>query len=178
MRTSLALAVLMLSIIEALLLPRTVKDLRVMRQMRAQAASEALLPTSIGPFAGYDTEGLPLTLITKDTKLIVPVVLHSAQLPSDLAYVSRLKEAVGSREIAIIAVCDSGRCDDGLPSGHPAVGFSIMAYGSYVALMEMAHYDQLNQIMLLNERWSLKQTLHRPPSAEELAAEIQKAVGK
>jgi len=178
MRRSLALAVLVLLTVEAMLLQRTGSDLRVMQQMRIQAASEALLPTSIGPFAGYDTEGLPLTLVTKDTRWLVPVVLHSAQLPSDLDYAHRLKEAVASREITIIGVCDEGRCGDGLPPDRLAPGFPVVAWGSYVPLMEMAHYDNLNQVMLLNERWSLKKTLHRPKSAEELAAEIQKAVGK
>jgi hypothetical protein len=63
MRVYLFLAVLGLMIVEALLLPRTVKDFGMMRQMRAQAASEALLPTSLTPFAGYDVEGRPLTLV-------------------------------------------------------------------------------------------------------------------
>jgi hypothetical protein len=177
MRIYLFFAVLGLLTVEALLLPRTVKDFRMMRQIRAQAASEALLPTSLSPFAGYDAEGRPLTLITKDTRWIVPVVVHSAEMASDLDYLNRLRKAVASHEIAIIGVCDSSRCD-GLPSPQAAPVSPILAFGSYVPLMEIAHYDERNQVMLLNERWFVKQLLSKPPSAEELAAEIQKVSGK
>lgn len=178
MRTPLLPAVLALLIIEALLVPRTVSNFRAMRQSRLQAASEAMLPTSIGPFAGYDAEGLPLTLLSKDTKWIVPIVLHSAQLPSDLDYVNSLKDAIAGREITILGICDQGPCGDARPPGHAAPGFPVVAYGSYVPLMEIAHYDDLGQVMLLNEHWALKRTLHRQASAKDLASEIQKVLEK
>jgi hypothetical protein len=178
MRVYLFLAVLGLMIVEALLLPRTVKDFRMMRQMRAQAASEALLPTSLTPFAGYDVEGRPLTLVAKDTKWIVPVVLHSAQMASDLDYLNQLVKSVASHKVAIIGVCDRSRCGDALPPGQAPPGVPILAYGSYVPLMEIGHYDERNQVMLLDDHWAVKQLMSKPVSAEELAAQIQKVSGK
>ena len=175
MRIYLFLAVLGLMIVEALLLPRTIKDFEMMRQMRVQAASEDVLPTSLSPFAGYDAEGRPVMLVTKETRWIVPVVLHSTRMGPDFDYLNRLKKAVAGHQIAIVGVCDSIRCGDGSLSGQtPPADLPILAYGSYVPLMEIAHYDERSQVMLLNDHWSVKQVLPRAPSAEELAAEIQK----
>src|SRR5215471_3280734 len=130
MRIILFFAVLGLLIAEAFLLPRTIRDLKTMRKMRAEAASEAGLPLSLSPFAGFDTKGRPLTLVTDDTRWIVPVMIHSERLVSDLDYLSRLRKAAPNKALTLVGVCDHSQCGDGLPPGWSS-SFPLLAYGSY-----------------------------------------------
>jgi hypothetical protein len=178
MRISLFFAVLGLMIVEAFLLPRTVRDFKIMRKMRAETASEAGLPLSLSPFAGYDAAGRPLTLVTDNTKWIVPIVIHSSQMSSDLDYLGRLRKAVPSRAIALVGVCDRGQCGDFLRPGQAAHDFPILAYGSYAPLTDIARFDNRNEVLLMNAYWGVKQSLRRSSSAEELAARIQEAIEK
>lgn len=174
MRITFIFAVLGLLIVEALLLPRAVSDWKMMQKMRAETAPEAGLPALLGPFAAFDTEGRPLTLIKEDTKWVLPIVIHSEQMSSDLDYLRRLRKAVPVPALALVGVCDRSQCGDALRSGQAAPGVPIVAYGSYAPLTEIARFDDRNEVLLMNQYWGVKQSLRRSPSPEQLAADIQR----
>ncbi|MFI5106647.1 MAG: hypothetical protein ACHP79_17125, partial [Terriglobales bacterium] len=161
-----------------LLLPRAVSDWKTMQKMRTETASEVGLPALLGPFAAFDTEGRPLTLVTDDTRWVLPIMIHSGQMSSDLDYLGRLRKAVPSRAFAFVGVCDKSQCGDGLRTGQAAPGVPIVAYGSYAPLTEIARFDDRNELLLMNQFWGVKQSLRRPTSPEELAAEIQRVTGR
>lgn len=172
MRIYLLVAVLGLMIVEALLLPRTVRDFRTMQKMRAETASRVGLPVALGPFAGYDADGRPLTLVTDDTRWIVPIVIHSSRMSSDLDYLGRLRKALPNRAITLFGVCDQGRCGKAVP------GLPVLAYGSYAPLRDIVRLDGENQVLLLNQYWGLTKALRRDLSSQELAAKILEVTGR
>jgi hypothetical protein len=174
MRITLVFAILGLLIVEGLLLPRTVRDSKMMRKMRADTAPEVGLPASLGPFAGYDTEGRPLTLVTDGTRWILPVVIHSKSATSDLDYLGRLKKAIHNTAFVFVGVCDTNLCGDVRQLGRATPEFPLLAYGSYAPLSEIERFDGRNEILLMNQFWGVKQSLRRASSPEDLAAEIQK----
>ncbi len=177
MRIFLVAAVLGLMLVEGFLLPRTVRDSRIMRKMRTETAPSEGRPVAIGPFAGYDAAGRPLTLVTDDTRWIVPVIIHSTQMASDFDYVSRLRKAIPSRTIVVVGVCDTSRCGDRSRPDQVVADFPILAYGSYAPLQDIARFDNQNQVLLTNQFWGVKESLRRTASVEELAAEVLKATG-
>jgi hypothetical protein len=81
MRIYLLFAILGLMVVEALLLPRSLRDFRIMQKMRRETEPTQGLPLSLGPFAGYDTNGRPLALVTDDTHWIVPWLSIPASYP-------------------------------------------------------------------------------------------------
>jgi hypothetical protein len=172
MRIYLLFAVLGLMIAEAFLLPRAVKDFRIMQRMRAETKSKEGLPLAIGPFAGYDADGRPLTLVTDDTRWIVPVVIHSKRMSADLDYLGHLRKALPNRAITLFGVCDQNRC------GQTVTEFPILTYGSYAPLRDIVRLDDQNQVLLLNQSWRVRKALARASSADELAAKILEAIGQ
>lgn len=171
MRISLLFAILGLMIVEALLLPRSVRDFRIMQKMRRETASPQGLPISLGPFAAYDANGRPLALVTDDTRWIVPLVIHSVRLSSDLDFLDRLRKALPDRAITFVGVCDDSRCGDRQKPNVP-----LLAYGSYAPLQDIVRLDRQGQILLLNQFWGVTKSLHRTSSMENLAAEIQQQI--
>lgn len=172
MRVYLLVAVLGLMVVEALLLPRTVRDFRTMQKMRAETASKAGVPVVLGPFAAYDADGRPLTLVTDNTRWIVPIVIHSSRMSSDLHYLGQLRKALPDRAITLVGVCDQGRCGQAVPE------FPVLAYGSYAPLRDIVRLDDQNQVLLLNQYWRVTKALRRDLSSQELAAKIREAVGR
>lgn len=172
MRIYLLFAILGLMIAEALLLPRAVRDYRIMQKMQGERAPKKGLPLALGPFAGYGADGKPLTLITEDTRWIVPIVIHSNRMASDLDYLGRLRKALPDHTVMLFGVCDQGRCD------HAVSEFPILAYGSYAPLRDIVRLDEQNQVLLLSQDWSVRTTFRRDLSSEELAAKIQEVVGQ
>lgn len=172
MRIYLLFAVLGLMITEAFLLPRALRDFRTMQKIRAETTSKEGLPLVLGPFAGYDADGRPLTLVTEDTRWMVPIVIHSNRMPADLDYSGQLRKALANRAITLFGVCDQGRC------GQAAPDFPVLAYGSYAPLRDIDRLDDQNQILLLNRDWSVRKALQRVPSPDELAARIREAIGQ
>jgi hypothetical protein len=172
MRTPLLFAVLGLLIVEALLVPRAVSDWKTMRRLRAESTPETALPSSLSPFTGFDAAGRPVAMVTDETRWVLPVMIHSARLSADLDYLSRLRKAVPSRAFALVAVCDTSQCGDGLRTAPAA--FPILAYGSYAPLSEIARFDERGELLLMNQFWGVKQSLRRSPSPEDLAAEIRR----
>lgn len=173
MRIYLLFAVLGLIIVEAFLVPRSLRDFRMMQKIRRETAPTQGLPLSLGQFAGYDTNGRPLALVTDDTRWIVPLVIHSGQLSSDLDYLVRLRKALPNRAITFFGVCENSRCGDGQTSEVP-----LLAYGSYAPLQDIVRLDGQGQVLLLNQSWGVTKSLHRTSSVENLAAEIQQVTGK
>lgn len=173
MRIYLLFALLGLLIVEAFLLPRSLRDFRTMQKMRSETALPQGLPLSIGPFAGYGNNGRPLALVTDNTRWIVPLVIHSGQLSSDLDYLFRLRKALPDPAITFVGVCDNSRCGDGQTSQVP-----ILAYASYAPLQEIVRLDGQGEVLLLNQFWGVRKSLHRSSSVENLAAEIQQVIGK
>jgi hypothetical protein len=143
-----------------------------MQKMRAETTSKEGLPLVLGPFAGYDADGRPLKLVTEETQWIVPIVIHSNRMSSDLDYLGQLRKALPSRAITLFGVCDQSRCGQTVPE------FPILAYGSYAPLRDIVRLDDQNQILILNQYWSVRKALHRAPSSNELAAKILEAVGQ
>ena len=174
MRIYLLFAVLGLMVAEAFLLPRAARDFRTMQKARAETRSKATegLPLVLGPFAGYDAEGRPLTLVTEDTRWIVPIVIHLNRVSADLDYFGQLRKALPNRAITLFGVCDQGGC------GQVAPDFPVLAYGSYAPLRDIARLDNQNQVLLLNRDWSVRKALQRAGSPSELAARIQEATGQ
>jgi hypothetical protein len=172
MRIYFLVAVLGLIVVEAFLLPRTVRDFRTMQQMRSETASKAGLPVVLGPFNGYDADGRPLTLVTDDTRWIVPIVIHSSRMSSDLDYLGQLRKALPDRAITLVGVCDQGRC------GQAALEFPLLAYGSYAPLRDIVRLDDQNQVLLLNQYWRVTKALRRDLSSPELAARILEVIGR
>lgn len=173
MRIYLLFAILGLMIVEALLLPRSVRDFRLMQKVRHETAPVQGLPISLGPFAAYDTNGRPLALVTGDTRWIVPVVIHTSQLASDLEYLGRLRKALPDRAITFVGVCDNSGCGNGQASEVP-----LLAYGSYAPLQDIVRLDGQGQVLVLNQFWGVTKSLPRTSSMENLAAEIQQVTGK
>lgn len=173
MRIYLLFAILGLAIVEAFLVPRSLRDFRIMQKMRRETAPTQGLPISLGPFAGYDTNGRPLALVTDDTRWIVPLVIHTSQLASDLDYLGRLRKALPNRAITFVGVCDNSGCADGQKSEVP-----LIAYGSYAPLQDIVRLDGQGQVLLLNQFWGVTKSLPRTSSMENLAAEIQQVTGK
>lgn len=169
-------AVLGLIAVEAFLLPRTIKDFQTMRKMRVETASEEARPVSIGPFAGYDTDGHPLTLVTDNTRWIVPLVIHSSRMASDLDYVTRLRKAIPNPALVLVGVCDQSPCGGEITAGKERPDFPILAYGSYAPLKDIARFDDRNQVLLTNQFWGVNKSLPRAASAEQMAETIQKAI--
>lgn len=165
-------AILGLLIMEALLLPRAIRDFKTMQRMRAEKESKPGLPLVVGPFTGYDADGRPLKLATENTRWIVPIVIHSNRISSDLDYLSQLRSALPIRSISLFGVCDQGRC------GQIVSEFPILAYGSYAPLRDIVRLDDENQILVLNQNWSVRKALQRAPSPSELAAGIREAIGQ
>lgn len=178
MRIYLLLAILGLMLVEGLLVPRTIRDFRIMQKMRHEAAPQEGLPVSIGPFAGYDKAGQPLKLVTDDTKWIVPVVLHSRQMTADLDYLSRLRKALPKPAIALVGVCDNSQCSDGQGPAQSIPELPILAFGSYAALKDIARFDEHNQVLLLNQFWGVRKSLPRAPSIPQMATEILEVTGQ
>jgi hypothetical protein len=172
MRIYFLVAVLGLIAVEALLLPRTVRDFRTMQQMRDETASKAGLPVVLGPFNGYDADGRPLTLVTDDTRWIVPIVIHSSRMSSDLDYLGQLRKALPNRAITLAGVCDQDRC------GQAVLEFPVLAYGSYAPLRDIVRLDDQNQVLLLNQNWRVRKALRRDLSSQELAARILEVIGQ
>ena len=117
-----------------------------MRKVRAESVPEEGLPATLSPFAGFDAGGHPVTLATDETKWIVPMVIHSATTADDLEYLSRLRKALPSREIALVGVCEPGDCASGAPQGKDLAGFTILRYGSYAPLQDIARFDDHDQL--------------------------------
>ena len=141
--------------------------------MRRETAPAQGLPLSLGSFAAYDTNGRPLALVTDDTRWIVPLVIHSGQLSADLDYLVRLRKALPERAITVVGVYDNSRCGNGQASEVP-----LLAYGSYAPLQDILRVDGQGQVLLLNQLWGVRKSLHRTSSMENLAAEIQQVTGK
>jgi len=174
MRITLLFAVLGLVVVEALLLPRAVSDWKTMQKMRSETASEAGLPALLGPFAAFDTEGRPLTLVKEETRWVLPIVIHSGKVSSDLDYLRRLRKAVPAPAFVLVGVCDRSQCADAVRSAAAAPDVPIMAYGSYAPLADIARFDDRNELLLMNQYWGVKQSLRRTPSPEQLAADLQR----
>lgn len=177
MRTYFLLAILGLVLTEALLLPRAVNDFRMMRKVRAERAPEEGLPATLSPFTGFDAGGHPVTLTTEQTRWILPVVVRSTGTAADLDYLIRLRKALSNREIALVGLCDANDCSAASPrTALPELTF--VAYGSYAPLLDIARFDERDQLLLLNQYWGVKQALRRPPSPEELADEVRKVIAQ
>ena len=174
MRVYLLFAVLGLALTEAFLFPHMVRDFRMMERMRAETAAEAGLPGSLSPFAGYGADGRPLTLVTADTHWILPIVIRSRSLPTDLDYIQRLRKAVPCPSVTVLAICEEGACTSG--PDQTAAGIPVLVYGPYAPLAEIKHFDDQNKVLLLNQFWGVRKTLGRADSAEDLAAVIQQEI--
>ena len=175
MRIPMVLAILGLIVVEALLLPHAVSDWKMLHKVRAEAAPEQGLPAALSPFAAFDRQGRPLALAKDDTRWVLPMVVHSRQLSSDLDYLRRLRAAVHIPAFELVGVCDSPVCGDAAPSGH-AADFPLVAYGSYAPLAEIARFDDRNEVLLMNQFWGVKQSLRRNSSPEQMAADIQRVI--
>ncbi|HEY6350578.1 MAG TPA: hypothetical protein VI636_14320 [Candidatus Angelobacter sp.] len=178
MRILLFFAVLGLIVMEAFLLPHTVRDFRTMRKMRVETASEDGRPVALSPFAGYDVDGRPLTLVTDDTRWIVPFVIHADRMSADLDYLSRLRKALPRRTLALVGVCDQSRCSAASQSEQAHPDFPVLVYGSYAPLKDIARFDDRNQVLLMNQFWGVNKSLPRAASAEEMATTIQQVIGQ
>lgn len=178
MRILFFFAVLGLILVEAFLLPRTVRDFRIMRKMRVETAPEDARPVAIGPFAGYDMDGHPLTLVTDETRWIVPLVIHSEHVASDLDYLARLRKAIPIRALVVLGVCDQSQCNAGVHPGQAPPDVPVLVYGSYAPLKDIARFDAKNQVLITNQFWGVNKALPRAPSAEEMAATIRQVIGQ
>ena len=175
MRIPFLLAVLGLIVVEGFLVPRTVKDFQAMRKMRTEMAPETGRPVSLGPFAGYDKDGHPLALITNETRWIVPLVLHSNRMDSDLNYLVQLRKALPTRALTLVGVCDETLCQAGLGNGKTIPDLPILVYGSYAPLKDILRFDDQNQVLLMNQFWGVTKSLPRASSAEEMATTLKQA---
>lgn len=178
MRILFILAALGLVLVEAFLVPRTVKDFKVMRKMRVEMASEEGRPLALSPFAGYDVDGRPLTLVTDDTRYIVPLVIHSAHVASDLDYLAQLRKALPTPALALVGVCDQSQCSTGAGTNAALKDLPIIVYGSYAPLKDIVRFDERNQVLLMNQSWGVNKTLPRASSADQMAATIQKEIAQ
>jgi hypothetical protein len=169
-------AILALLVMEALLLPRTVRDFRIMQKTRAESVPTEGLPATLSPFAGFDAGGHPVTLVGEQTRWILPIVIRSTKTTADLDYLVQLRRALPNREIALVGVCDASKCAAG-PSGPQAPDVTLLAYGSYAPLLDIVRFDERDQVLVLNQYWGVKQALRRPSSPEELAREVRQAIG-
>jgi hypothetical protein len=172
MRIYLLFAILGLMIAEVFLLPRAARDFRTMQRMRAETKPNEGLPLAIGPFAGYDAASRPLTLVTDDTRWIVPIVIHANRISADLDYLGHLRKALPNPALTLFGVCDQSRC------GQTVSEFPILAYGSYAPLRDIARLDDQNQVLLLNQYWGVTKALPRASSADQLAAKIREVIGQ
>jgi hypothetical protein len=174
MRSPLLFAVLGLMVVEAFLLPRTVKDFQTLRKMRIEMMPENGRPLVLGPFAAYDKDGHPLALTTDETRWILPVVIHSNRTDSDLDYLARLRKAFPNRALALVGVCDQSPCSARAPNERSAGGdFLILAYGSYAPLKDILRFDDHNEVLLMNQFWGVNKSLPRASSAEEMAESLK-----
>src|SRR5690349_7320449 len=140
MRAIFFFAVLGLLTVEALLLPRAVRDGKTTQKMRTETAAEVGLPATLSPFAGLDAAGRPMTLVSEETRWVLPIVIHSSRMASDLDYLGRLRKTIPDRAFVFVGVCDTSRCGDG-PSSPALPGIPLVAYGSYAPLAEIARFD-------------------------------------
>jgi hypothetical protein len=178
MRTYIWFAILGLLVMEALLLPRTIRDFRIMQKTRAENVPDEGLPATLSPFAGFDAGGHPVTPATEETRWILPLIIRSATATHDLDYLRKLRKAIPRRELALVGVCEPSDCVAAFPKGQAEADFTVVAYGSYAPLLDIARFDDRDQLLLLNQYWGVKQALRRAPSPEDLAVEIQQAIGQ
>lgn len=178
MRSPLLFAVLGLIVVEAFLLPRTVKDFQIQRKMRIEMMPENGRPVVLGPFATYDKDGHPLAFITDETRWILPVVIHSNRTDFDLDYLARLRKAFPNRALALVGVCDQSPCSAKAQNGRSAGGdFPILVYGSYAPLKDILRFDDHNEVLLMNQFWGVDKSLPRASSAEEMAESLKQVTG-
>jgi hypothetical protein len=179
MRSPLLFAVLGLILVEAFLLPRTMRDFQLLRKMRIEMMPENGRPVSLGSVAAYDKDGHPLALTTDETRWILPVVIHSNRTNSDLDYLIRLRKAFPNRALALVGVCDQSACSAVAPKV-PGIGsdFPILVYGSYAPLKDILRFDDHNEVLLMNQFWGVDKSLPRASSAEEMAESIKQVTGQ
>jgi hypothetical protein len=177
MRSPLLFAVLGLIVVEAFLLPRTVKDFQTLRKMRIEMMPENGRPVVLGPFATYDKDGHPLAFITDETRWILPVVIHSNRTDFDLAYLARLRKAFPNPALALVGVCDQGPCSATANGPNSGGDFPILVYGSYAPLKDILRFDDHNEVLLMNQFWGVDKSLPRASSAEEMAESLKQVTG-
>lgn len=178
MRILLLFAVLGLIIVEGFLLPRTVRDFRTMRKMRVEMAPEEGRPVALSPFAGFDRDGHPLTFVTDDTRWIVPFVIHSSRMASDLDYLERLRKALPMPALVLVGVCDQSQCGGSSAPGQTHPDVPILVYGSYAPLKDIARFDDRGQVLLLNQFWGVNKSLPRASSVEQMVTTIQQEIAQ